>query len=158
MPDRHRALAFLIAIGSAGALRAPLRATRRRAVLAAGVAAVGTMPPLLSANALDVETKDLGTTVSSKLLAAPAESTDALGNIDWGAPKVTGLSTEEMANRIDAGLRRECWFVTGRSLPELFSNSFKFSDPQVRHQHDHHITAVAVPQLDWCLHAFYRCR
>ena len=31
---------------------------------------------------------------------------DALAAINWGAPKVTGLSTEEMAKRVDAGLRR----------------------------------------------------
>ena len=83
----------------------------------------------------DEEYKDLGTQISSKLLnsveTAAESNGDALGGINWRAPKVTGLSTEEMAKRLDAGLRSECWFVTGRSQPELFSESFTFSDPQV---------------------------
>jgi len=81
-----------------------------------------------------VDYKDLSTKVSSKLLTSAetvAESKDALATVNWGAPKATGLSIEEMAERVDAGLRRECWFVTGRSLPQLFSDSFTFSDPQV---------------------------
>ena len=83
----------------------------------------------------DADYKDLSTKVSSKLLTSAetaAESKDALASINWAAPKAKGLSIEEMAKRIDAGLRSECWFVTGRSLPELFSDSFSFSDPQVR--------------------------
>ena len=97
-----------------------------------GFTAFGLLPSQV--RAVDEEYKDLATKVTSKLLTSAetvAESKDALGAVDWGAPKVTGLSTEEMAKRVDAGLRRECWFVTGRSLPELFSNSFTFSDPQV---------------------------
>eukprot|EP00316_Scyphosphaera_apsteinii_P005618 CAMPEP_0119312338 /NCGR_PEP_ID=MMETSP1333-20130426/25998_1 /TAXON_ID=418940 /ORGANISM="Scyphosphaera apsteinii, Strain RCC1455" /LENGTH=260 /DNA_ID=CAMNT_0007316939 /DNA_START=93 /DNA_END=875 /DNA_ORIENTATION=+ len=97
-----------------------------------GLATLALLPH--RAYAGDEEYKDFATKVSSKLLTSAemaAESRDALATVDWGAPKVTGLSTEEMAKRIDAGLRRECWFVTGRSLPELFSNSFTFSDPQV---------------------------
>ena len=109
----------------------PLAASLQRRALLAACAAACTLPlpPLRVSAAL--ETKDLGTTVSSKLLTSPTESSDALGDVNWAAPKVTGLSTDEMAKRIDAGLRRECWFVTGRSLPELFSTSFTFSDPQV---------------------------
>ena len=85
--------------------------------------------------AVDPQYKDLSTKVSSKLLTSAetaAESKDALADVNWGAPKATGLSIAEMAKRVDAGLRQECWFITGRSLPELFSNSFTFSDPQVR--------------------------
>jgi len=115
-------------------LRAAKTATtpgRRDACSLFGLAALGLLP--CKAYAGEEEYKDLTTKVSSKLLtsAETAESDDALASVNWGAPKVTGLSTEEMAKRIDAGLRRECWFVTGRSLPELFSSSFKFSDPQV---------------------------
>ena len=112
---------------------AALLQLQRRALLTACAACTLPLRPLRVDAA--VETKDLGTTVSSKLLTSPAETTDALGDINWGAPKVTGLSTDEMARRIDTGLRRECWFVTGRSMPELFSNSFSFSDPQVLHHH-----------------------
>ena len=163
MPDCRRARSLLIAslaIGSAGALRAPLRPTRRRAVLAAGVAAAGTLRAL-RADALDLETKDIGTTVSSKLLNAPAEGTDALADVNWAAPKATGLSTDEMARRIDAGLRRECWFVTGRTRPELFSTSFRFSDPQVLHQHDHHPRRRLLPPRPtrpWPPTLLLRCR
>ena len=112
----------------------PANKPGRRDVLnrAFGLTVLGLRPS--HAHAGDEDYKDLATKVSSKLLTSAdtaAESSDALATVDWGAPKVTGLSTEEMGRRIDAGLRRECWFVSGRSLPELFSSSFKFSDPQV---------------------------
>jgi len=105
---------------------------RRDVCSAFGLAALGLLPSRTHAG--DEEYKDLTTKVSSKLLTSAetaAESKDALASVNWAAPKVTGLSTEEMAKRLDAGLRSECWFVTGRSLPELFSESFTFSDPQV---------------------------
>ena len=54
-------------------------------------------------------------------LLEPKEATaDDLADIVWDAPKVRGLSTEDMAARLDAGLRGREWFVTGRGLPELF--------------------------------------
>ena len=105
---------------------------RREVCSALGLAVFGLLPS--RALAADEEYKDLATKVSSKLLTSAetaAESQDALATVNWAAKKVTGLSTSEMAKRIDAGLRKECWFVTGRSLPELFSDSFTFSDPQV---------------------------
>jgi len=108
-------------------------AGRREVIGAFGLAALGTLLPS-PARAGDEEYKDAATKISSKLLTSAetaAESADALASVNWAAPKVTGLSTEEMAKRIDAGLRRECWFVTGRSMPELFADSFTFSDPQV---------------------------
>ena len=111
----------------------PTIAGRRDACSAFGIAALGLLPS--QARAGDEEYKDLTTKVSSKLLTSAetaAASKDALATINWAAPKVTGLSTAEMAKRIDSGLRHECWFVTGRSLPELFSESFTFSDPQAR--------------------------
>ncbi len=37
-----------------------------------------------------------------------------------------------MAAALDAGLREREWFVTGNIMPELFSNSFKFQDPDVK--------------------------
>ena len=105
---------------------------RREVCSALGLAVLGLLPS--QARAADEEYKDLATKVSSRLLTSAetaAESQDALATVNWAAPKLTGLSTNEMAKRIDAGLRRECWFITGRSLPELFSDSFTFSDPQV---------------------------
>lgn len=108
-------------------------AGRREVIGAVGIAALGLILPS-RAVAGDEDYKDAATKISSKLLTSAetaAESADALASVNWAAPKVTGLSTEEMAKRIDAGLRRECWFVTGRSMPELFADSFSFSDPQV---------------------------
>ena len=106
--------------------------SRRHFCSAIGFAALGMLPSQACAG--DAEYKDISTKVSSKLLTSAetaAESKDALATVNWGAPKLTGLSIDEMAMRVDAGLRRECWFITGRSLPELFSDSFTFSDPQV---------------------------
>ena len=114
------------------ATKPAIEAGRRDVCRAFGFAALGLLPSRAAAG--DEEYKDVTTKISSKLLTSAetvAESKDALAAVNWGAPKVTGLSTEEMAKRIDAGLNRDCWFVTGRSLPELFSNSFTFSDPQV---------------------------
>lgn len=109
-----------------------IEAGRRDVCSAFGLAALGLLPSRACAG--NEEYKDLTTRVSSKLLTSvetAAESKDALESVNWGKSKVRGLSTEEMAKRIDAGLRNECWFITGRSLPELFSDSFSFSDPQV---------------------------
>ena len=92
--------------------------SRRQAL--AGLAALGLRPSqasepetlLMKAFKGDEEYKDLGTQISSKLLnsveTAAESNGDALGGINWRAPKVTGLSTEEMAKRLDAGLRSEC--------------------------------------------------
>lgn len=109
------------------------------------LAAAGLFLPAAS-HAAD-EYKDLSTKASSKLLNS-AESGDALAAINWAAPKATGLSIEEMARRVDAGLRRECWFVTGRSLPELFSSAFTFSDPQV--------TLAGIEEYSRGVRSFYK--
>jgi len=116
----------------AGATSPTIEHGRREVCSALGFATLWRLSS--RAGAVDAEYKDISTKVSSKLLTSAetaAESKDALATVNWAAPKVTGLSTEEMSKRVDAGLRRECWFITGRSLPELFSNSFTFSDPQV---------------------------
>ena len=109
------------------------------------LAAAGLFLPAAS-HAAD-EYKDLSTKASSKLLNS-AESGDALAAINWAVPKATGLSVEEMARRVDAGLRRECWFVTGRSLPELFSSAFTFSDPQV--------TLAGIEEYSRGVRSFYK--
>jgi len=73
-----------------------------------------------------------------KLLPRSAASVDVepqernpLDEIDWAAPKLRGLSLAEMSARLEAGLSEREWFVTGRSLPELFSDEYAFSDPDV---------------------------
>eukprot|EP00903_Cladosiphon_okamuranus_P014465 g13420.t1 len=45
--------------------------------------------------------------------------------------KRKGMDAQEMAAALDAGLRLNGWFVTGRVDASLFSDSFYFSDPQV---------------------------
>ena len=62
--------------------------------------------------------------------SSPTEH-DALDAIAWDAPKRRGMSIEEMADAIDVGLREREWFVTGRSLPQYFSDQFTFADPDV---------------------------
>lgn len=108
-------------------------AQTRRALLAAAAACAST--PALPRSALAVDAKNPLIAATSNLL--PDESTtkvDAdpvLDAIAWNAPKLTGLSTKKMAERLDAGLREREWFVTGRGLPELFSDDFFFQDPDV---------------------------
>lgn len=46
--------------------------------------------------------------------------------------KRKGMGAKEMAAALDEGLRLNGWFVTGRVDASLFSDSFFFSDPQVR--------------------------
>lgn len=46
--------------------------------------------------------------------------------------KRRGMSATEMASAVDEGLQRNGWFVTGRVDASLFSETFFFSDPQVR--------------------------
>ena len=129
-------LAFNGPLSQIGATKSTAIASGRRELCSTlGVAAaLGLLLPPGACTAVDADYKDLSTKVSSALLTSAetaAESQDALASVNWAVPKATGLSIQEMAKRVDAGLRKECWFITGRSLPELFSNSFSFSDPQV---------------------------
>eukprot|EP00468_Gymnochlora_sp_CCMP2014_P002752 CAMPEP_0167748276 /NCGR_PEP_ID=MMETSP0110_2-20121227/4751_1 /TAXON_ID=629695 /ORGANISM="Gymnochlora sp., Strain CCMP2014" /LENGTH=447 /DNA_ID=CAMNT_0007633279 /DNA_START=217 /DNA_END=1560 /DNA_ORIENTATION=- len=47
------------------------------------------------------------------------------------APKLTGVSVQEMSNRIAEGLKEYSWFVTGQVDSSLFADDFKFSDPSI---------------------------
>ena len=51
-------------------------------------------------------------------------------DVDWDKAK-TPLPLGELAEALDRGLRANEWFVTGRVLPELFADDFKFEDPDV---------------------------
>ena len=112
----------------------------RRALIAA--TCVSTISPLLAQPraaiaATSVETKSPIITLLKNFLpseGAPppgAAEPSPLDAIAWDAPKLRGLNTEKMADAINDGLREREWFVTGRGLPELFSDTFTFSDPQV---------------------------
>lgn len=81
-----------------------------------------------------VETKKPVIALLGKLLPSQDSMPKAnpLDEIDWSAAKASGLSTAEMAARLDSGLREREWFVTGRGLPQLFSEKLKFSDPDVK--------------------------
>ena len=51
-------------------------------------------------------------------------------DVDWDKTK-TPLPLGDLAQALDRGLRANEWFVTGRVLPELFADDFKFEDPDV---------------------------
>ena len=53
-------------------------------------------------------------------------------DVDWNAKKSKGLSISKMANRLDTGLRKDGWFVTGNVDASLFSDNFTFQDPDVK--------------------------
>ena len=64
-------------------------------------------------------------------LDSATEIDNSLDSISWDKPKKRGLNPEQMADAINDGLREREWFVTGMGLPELYSDNFSFSDPQV---------------------------
>ena len=103
-------LAALLAAQTAGLL-APVRRSRRVVVAAAS-----------DEDYVNPVTEFLGKFIPKQ---APLE----LG-VDWDRPK-TPMPLGELAQALDRGLREREWFVTGRVLPELFSNDFKFEDPDV---------------------------
>ena len=59
----------------------------------------------------------------------PKQAPVVLG-VDWDKTK-TPLPLGELAQALDRGLREREWFVTGKVLPEYFSDDFKFEDPDV---------------------------
>ena len=104
-------IAALLATHAAGLL-APVRRSRRVRVVAAGG----------EEDYVNPVTEFLGRFIPKQ---APLE----LG-VDWAKPK-TPLPLGELAGALDRGLRANEWFVTGKVLPEYFSDDFKFEDPDV---------------------------
>ena len=104
-------IAALLATHAAGLL-APVRRSRRVRVVAAGG----------EEDYVNPVTEFLGRFIPKQ---APLE----LG-VDWAKPK-TPLPLGDLAQALDRGLRANEWFVTGRVLPEYFSDDFKFEDPDV---------------------------
>ena len=113
-------------------------AVDRRALLGAACSAALPWHPRAARASDDVEAKSPLIAVFKNFLpsdapppttAAPSGALDA---IDWAAPKRRGLTNEQMADAIGAGLREDEWFVTGRGRPQYFSEKFLFSDPQVK--------------------------
>ena len=104
-------IAALLAAHGTGLL-APVRRSRRVRVVAAAS----------DEDYVNPVTEFLGKFIPKQ---APLE----LG-VDWAKPK-TPLPLGDLAQALDRGLREREWFVTGRVLPELFADDFKFEDPDV---------------------------
>ena len=64
--------------------------------------------------------------------AKKQEVSSPIDEIDFAVAKRTGLSAQQMAVELEAGLSSREWFVTGDVLPELFSDRFAFQDPDVK--------------------------
>ena len=93
------------------------------------VAAIATTAPAFADdNNSNVEAKSAFINVAKNYVSDDDPS--PLDAIDWSMPK-QHLTIEQMADAINDGLVENSWFVTGRGRPELFSDAFTFSDPQV---------------------------
>ena len=106
--------------------------TSRRAFVQTAAAHVATIattaPSFADDNNNNVEAKSVFINVAKNYVSDDDPS--PLDAIDWNAPK-KHLTIEQMADAINDGLVENSWFVTGRGRPELFSDTFTFSDPQV---------------------------
>ena len=103
-------LAALLATHAAGLL-APMRRSRRVVVAAGG-----------EEDYVNPVTEFLGKFI-------PKQAPVVL-DVDWDKTK-TPMPLGELAQALDRGLREREWFVTGKVLPEYFSDDFKFEDPDV---------------------------
>ena len=113
-------------------MRAPTTASVGRRALLAAATAISMQPfvvPLRAALAVEAKSPLIG--ALSNTLPSEGDNADPLDAIAWDAPKTRGLTTEAMATRIGEGLGERAWFVTGRGLPQFFSEKFAFSDPDV---------------------------
>ena len=104
-------LAALLATHAAGLL-APMRQSRRVVVINAGG----------EEDYVNPVTEFLGRFI-------PKQAPVVL-DVDWDKTK-TPMPLADLAGALDRGLRANEWFVTGRVLPELFADDFKFEDPDV---------------------------
>lgn len=95
---------------------------------AAHVAAVATTAPAFADDNNNVEAKSAFINVAKNYVSD--DDPTPLDAIDWNMSKQR-LTIEQMADAINDGLVENSWFVTGRGRPELFSDHFTFSDPQV---------------------------
>ena len=98
-------------VAQAAGLLAPMRRSRRVVVAAGG-----------DEDYVNPVTEFLGRFI-------PKQAPLQLG-VDWDRPK-TPMPLGELAQALDRGLRANEWFVTGKVLPEYFSDDFKFEDPDV---------------------------
>ena len=66
-----------------------------------------------------------------QFLPSSSAARDALGHIDFQAPKLTGLTLQQMRDLVEEGLSKTSWFVTGEVDPRLFAEDFTFKDDSV---------------------------
>lgn len=52
-------------------------------------------------------------------------------SVDFDAPKLSGLSLQELAQLVEQGLNRTQWFVTGDVDARIFADNFAFKDESV---------------------------
>lgn len=52
-------------------------------------------------------------------------------SVDFCAPKLTGISIDELAKLVEQGLSKTQWFVTGEVDARLFADNFAFKDESV---------------------------
>jgi hypothetical protein len=52
-------------------------------------------------------------------------------SVDFDAPKLSGLSLQELAQLVEQGLSKTQWFVTGEVDARLFADNFAFKDESV---------------------------
>ena len=104
--------AAALLVSQAAGLQAPVRQSRRVVVMNAGG----------EEDYVNPVTEFLGKFI-------PKQAPVVL-DVDWDKTK-TPLPLGELAQALDRGLREREWFVTGKVLPELFADDFKFEDPDV---------------------------
>jgi hypothetical protein len=99
---------------------------------AAQIAIITAAAPAIADNDNDIEAKSAFINVAKNYVSDGGGDGDSspLDAIDWNTPKKK-LGIEQMADAINDGLVENSWFVTGRGRPDLFSDDFTFSDPQV---------------------------
>lgn len=61
-----------------------------------------------------------------------ASNNNVIDAINWNVKKRKTVTLKSMISILEKSLRQREWFVTGNVDPTLFSESFKFQDPDVK--------------------------
>jgi hypothetical protein len=76
--------------------------------------------------------RNKATKILAKFLPQQKEDgPDPLASIDFSAPKAKKTKLEALAQRLEKELSASEWFVTGKVNPTIFSEDFRFQDPDV---------------------------
>ena len=128
----HNCCVFAVALGLCTHTSVLFRMLRAIAALLAASGAAGLVPTRRSvARVINAGGEEDYVNPVTEFLGRfiPKQAPLELG-VDWDQPK-TPLPLGELAGALDRGLREREWFVTGKVLPEYFSDDFKFEDPDV---------------------------